>query len=90
MSLENLLKIGQLKEHPPDSAEMSACFGGTSKSSGCQRPANQPGDAFRCGLQGDHAGRASRLMMHGYRPDTKKPGHHMTVLQTTPLTIGLS
>lgn len=28
-------------------------------------------------------------MMHGYRPDTNRPGHHMTVLQSTPLTIGL-
>jgi hypothetical protein len=29
-------------------------------------------------------------MMHGYRPDTNRPGHHMTVLQSTPLTIGLA
>ena len=34
--------------------------------------------------------RLAALMMHGYRPDTKKTGHHMTVLQTTPHTIGLS
>jgi hypothetical protein len=29
------------------------------------------------------------LMMHGYRPDTNRPGHHMTVIQSLPLTIGL-
>jgi hypothetical protein len=29
------------------------------------------------------------LMMHGYRPDTNQPGHHMTVIQTLPLTVGL-
>jgi hypothetical protein len=29
------------------------------------------------------------LLMHGYRPDTNRPGHHMTVLQSTPLTLGL-
>ena len=29
------------------------------------------------------------LMMHGYRPDTKRPGHHATVVQSTPLTLGL-
>ena len=29
------------------------------------------------------------LMMHGYRPDTNRPGHHMTVIQTLPLTVGL-
>ena len=30
------------------------------------------------------------LMAHGYRPDTKRPGHHMTVVQALPLTIGLT
>lgn len=29
-------------------------------------------------------------MANGYRPDTNKPGHHMTVLQTLPTTIGLA
>ena len=29
------------------------------------------------------------LMMHGYRPETNRPGHHMTVIQSLPLTIGL-
>lgn len=28
-------------------------------------------------------------MMHGYRPDTNRPGHHMTVIQSLSLTIGL-
>ena len=30
------------------------------------------------------------LMAQGYRPDTNRPGHHMTVLQSLPLTIGLA
>jgi hypothetical protein len=29
------------------------------------------------------------LMANGYRPDTNQPGHHMTVLQSLPKTIGL-
>jgi len=29
------------------------------------------------------------LMANGFRPDTKRPGHHMTVLQSLPTTIGL-
>jgi len=29
------------------------------------------------------------LMMNGYRPDTNRPGHHMTVIQSLPLTVGL-
>ena len=30
------------------------------------------------------------LLANGFRPNTNKPGHHMTVLQTLPETIGLS
>lgn len=29
------------------------------------------------------------LMASGYRPDTNQPGHHATVLQTLPKTVGL-
>lgn len=29
------------------------------------------------------------LMANGFRPDTNRPGHHMTVLQSLPKTIGL-
>lgn len=27
------------------------------------------------------------LMMHGYRPDTNQSGHHMTAIQSLPLTV---
>jgi hypothetical protein len=30
------------------------------------------------------------LMANGFRPDTNRPGHHMTVLQALPLTIGMA
>jgi len=30
------------------------------------------------------------LMAHGYRPDTNRPGHHVTVVQGLTLTIGLA
>jgi hypothetical protein len=29
------------------------------------------------------------MMANGFRPDTAKPGHHMTVIQSLPQTIGL-
>ena len=28
-------------------------------------------------------------MAKGFRPDTNRPGHHMTVIQSLPTTIGL-
>lgn len=29
------------------------------------------------------------LMANGYRPSTNEPGHHATIIQTLPLTVGL-
>lgn len=29
------------------------------------------------------------LMLRGYRPDTNRPGHHMTLVQTLALTVNL-
>jgi hypothetical protein len=30
------------------------------------------------------------MLANGFRPDTSRPGHHMTVIQSLPQTIGLS
>ena len=90
MSLENLLKIGQLKPHPPEAAEIGRLLiaarrnlrdaGVTSIS-----PETRFDAAYKAVMQSALAA----LMMHGHRPDTKRPGHHMTVIQTLPLIIGL-
>lgn len=90
MSLENLLKIGQLKPHPPDAAEIERLLiaarrnlrdaGVTSIS-----PETRFDAAYKAVMQSALAA----LMMHGYRPETNRPGHHMTVIQSLPLTIGL-
>lgn len=65
MSLENLLKIGQLKAHAPEPAEIERLL-----------------TAARRNLR-------DARVTSGYRPDTNRPGHHMTVIQSLPLTIGL-
>lgn len=41
--------------------------------------------AYKCVVQAVLAA----LTAHGYRPNTQRPGHHMTVAQALPLTIGL-
>lgn len=90
MSLENLVKIGQLKPHPPEAVEIERLLiaarrnlrdaGVTSIS-----PETRFDAAYKAVMQSALAA----LMMHGYRPDTNRPGHHMTVIQSLPLTIGL-
>ena len=90
MSLENLLKIGQLKEHPPDAAEIQQLLGAAERNLhdagvGEVSPETRFDAAYKCIMQAALAA----LMAHGYRPDTARPGHHMTVVQALSLTIGL-
>ncbi|MGH8583375.1 MAG: hypothetical protein ACREWG_11440 [Gammaproteobacteria bacterium] len=53
MSLENLLKIGQLKTHPPDRDEIQKLLGAAP--GGRADCGQQRGDAFRRQLQGQAA-----------------------------------
>jgi hypothetical protein len=91
VSLENLLKIGQLKEHPPDAAEIDRLLVAAErnlKDAGVRSisPETRFDAAYRCIMQSA----LSALMMHGYRPDTNRPGHHMTVVQSLQLTVGVT
>lgn len=90
MSLENLLKIGQLKEHPVEAEEIERLLMAAQRN---LRDAHvkdiSPETRFDAAYKGIMQAALAALMMHGYRPDTKRPGHHMTVVQSTPLTIGL-
>ncbi len=90
MSLENLLKTGQLKEHPAQADEIEQLLTAAERN---LRDAHfeeiSPETRFDAAYKAIMQAALAALMMHGYRPDTKRPGHHMTVLQSTPLTIGL-
>lgn len=90
MSLENLLKTGQLKAHPPQPEEIGRLLVAAQRN---LRDAHveqiSPETRFDAAYKAIMQSALAALMMHGYRPDTNRPGHHMTVLQSTPLTIGL-
>ena len=90
MSLANLLKIGQLKEHPADTAEIERLLAAAQRGLADARATTISAEtrfdaAYRAITQ---VGLAA-LMAQGYRPDTNRPGHHMTVIQTLPLTLGI-
>lgn len=91
MSLQNLLKIGQIKEHPTDSEEIERLLSAADRN---LRDAHvkdiSPETRFDAAYKAIMQSALAALLMHGYRPDTNRPGHHMTVLQSTPLTLGLS
>ena len=87
--MENLWLIGQLKAHPTDVEEIDRLLAAARRN---LQDAGVVGisaetrfdAAYKCIMQSALAA----LMIHGYRPDTNRPGHHATLLQCLPLTMG--
>lgn len=91
MSLETLRRTGQLKEHPVDATEIQKLLAAAQRSLNDARV-----EQISLELRFDAAYNSilksalAALMVHGYRPSTNQPGHHMTILQVLPKTMGLS
>ena len=91
MSLQNLLKIGQLKSHPPDAKEIERLLTAAQRNLRDARVTSISAETrFDAAYKAIMQSALAALMMHGYRPDTNRPGHHMTVVQSLPLTIGVA
>lgn len=90
MTLENLLKIGQLKSHVTSKEEVQRLLGAARRNL-----ADAEVEAISTETRFDSAYKAimqealAALMANGYRPETNRPGHHMTLIQSLPTTIGL-
>lgn len=90
MSLENLHRIGQIKEHPQDASELRRLLAAAERNLADARVTTiSPETRFDAGYKAIMQVALVSLMAHGYRPDTKRPGHHATLIQVLPLTIGL-
>jgi hypothetical protein len=90
VSLDNLLKIGQLKEHPPDAREIQRLLAAARRNLADARVTTiSPETRFDAAYKAIMQASLAALMAHGYRPDTKRPGHHATVVQGLSLTIEL-
>jgi len=90
MSLQNLLRTGQLREHQTNRAEIERLLTAAARAIHDSRvekisPESRFDAAWRAVMQAALAA----LMANGFRPNTNKPGHHMTVLQSLPTTMGL-
>lgn len=90
MSLENLLKIGQLEAHTTDARQLGALLEAATRSI-----ADAKVDSVSNETRLDAAYRAiSQLCMaalwaNGYRPSRSRPGHHQTMIQSLVHTVGL-
>lgn len=91
MSLQNLLKIGQLEEHETDAKQVRRMLEFAER---CIADARQESISLETRL--DAAYRAiTQLSMvalwtNGFRPAKSKPGHHQTMIQSLVHTIGLN
>lgn len=91
MTLDNLLKIGRLKVHAPNRDEVADLLAAAERNLADARVdrisvENRFDAAYKCIMQCALVG----LMASGFRPDTKVPGHHQTVIQSLPKSIGLA
>lgn len=90
MSLQNLLKIGQLKTHPTDAAEIARLLAAARRNLvDAAVTSISPETRFDAAYKAIMQSALAALMANGFRPDTNRPGHHMTVVQGLSLTIGL-
>lgn len=90
MSLQNLLRIGQLKEHPADAEEIGHLLAAAQRSLTDARATTiSPETRFDAAYRAITQVALAALMAHGFRPDTNRPGHHVTLIQALPLTLGL-
>jgi len=90
MTLDNLARMGRLKVHGADAAEIADLLAAAHRNLAdaavdAISTENRFDAAYKCVMQGALAA----LMASGYRPDTKVPGHHQTVIQSLPKTVGL-
>jgi hypothetical protein len=89
VTLQNLLRIGKLKEHIPTPEEVQRLLAAVERNL-----ADTEVEAISDETRFDVAYKAVMqcsmvaMMAAGYRPATSEPGHHQTMIQSLPLTMG--
>lgn len=90
MSLENLVKIGQLEQIAPDPHDINRLLEAAKRSLTDAQLSGLSAEgrfdmAYKAIMQSSNAA----LQASGFRTLTSKPGHHQTMIQTLSLTVGL-
>lgn len=90
MSLANLVKTGQLKTHQAEPAEIERLMAAAGRALADARAAGISNESrFDIAYRAITQVGIAALMAQGYRPNTNQPGHHMTIVQALPLTLGI-
>lgn len=91
MTLQNLLKIGRLKEHAATPAEIQRLLAGAERNLADSRvTAVSDETRFDAAYKAVMQCALAAMMAGGYRPSTSEPGHHQTMIQSLSLTLGVA
>jgi hypothetical protein len=91
VTLANLLKIGRLKSHEPNGAEIRRLLAAAARNLVDARvEAVSDETRFDAAYKTIMQLALAAMLASGYRPSTSEPGHHQTLIQSLPLTIGLA
>jgi hypothetical protein len=91
MTLQNLEKIGQLKPHAPTRGEVQRLLAAAQRNLvDAERRGNSNETRFDCAYKAIMQCALVAMLASGYRPSTNAPGHHQTMIQSLPLTLGVS
>lgn len=91
MTLQNLLRIGKLKAHEATPAEVQRLLAAIDRNL-----ADTAVEGLSDETRFDAAYKAVMqcalvaMLAAGYRPSTSEPGHHQTMIQSLPLTLGVA
>ena len=91
MTLQNLLRIGKLKEHVPAAAEVQRLLAAVDRNLADAGVADISDETrFDAAYKAVMQCALTAMFCSGYRPSTSEPGHHQTMIQSLPLTLGVS
>jgi hypothetical protein len=90
MSLENLVKTGQLKHHRADRAQVALLLAAAERNLvDARNSQNSSETRFDCAYRTVMQSALVALQASGYRPDNKRPGHNALTIQSLGLTLGV-
>lgn len=91
MSLDNLVKTGQLKKHNPTRDEILRLLQSIESAVADSRIVTiSPESRFDCAYRAIMQSALTALAASGFRVSTKVPGHQQTMIQTLPLSMRVS
>jgi hypothetical protein len=91
VTLQNLVKVGRVKAHEPSAAEAQRLLAAIRRNlADAEVPNISDETRFDVPYKAVMQCALVAMLSAGYRPATNAPGHHQTMIQSLPLTLGVS